>query len=194
MLPSSVKGGGVSSPPFPMRYSGDCIVAGNAEGLHDDLAAAREILGDVPVIAVNGASREVKAIALFSKHPDRYIEMRWISHQRRLFGDGFTVHAPGRGSKMPWVNYWWPDAEGRGGSAWGARKLACLIGFDRVVLCGCPLEPGPYCGGHNLGGFMHRTDVCDNLFDGIKAETDWHGGAHSMSGRTKELLGLPDDG
>ena len=75
-------------------------------------------------------------------------------------------------------------------SSW-LRKVASLVGFDSVVLCGCPLSLGPYVGNHNLGGLMHRVDVVDNLFGQIEADTAWHEGVYSCSGRTKELLGEP---
>lgn len=185
-------GGREILPPF--FFSGPCIVAGNAWCLHDDLAAAREIIGDVPVIAVNGASREVKAIALYSVHPQRFIEhgFEWIRHQRRLFGEGFTVHSsnkPKHGD-LPYVEYWW-HIPGGGGSAWGARKVARLIGFDTVVLCGCPLLPGNYTG-YRPGMLMTKAEVTDQYAAEIASDTDWHEGAYSMSGKTREILGVFD--
>jgi len=168
------KGGGNTSP--------CCIVAGNAACLHDDLKKA----GDYPIIAVNGAAREVKAIALFSQHPERFISLRWI-HWQKKFGHEFTVNSVGSGD-LPYIDHWWDIPLG-GGSAWLARKFAVSIGFDRIILCGCPMEPGPYVGNHNLGGFMHRKEVVDDLFQQIKSDTQWHEGCTSMSGATKRLLG-----
>lgn len=182
-------GGGAVSPPF--SFSGVCIVAGNAWCLHEDLAEARKILGDVPVIAVNGASREVKSIALYSCHPHRFVEKgsEWIRHQRRLFGEGFTVHSSNKTKHgdLPYVQYWW-HIPGGGGSAWGARKVAKLMGFNTVVLCGCPLLPGNYTGGR-LGMNMTKAEVTEQYASEIASDTDWHKGAYSMSGRTREILG-----
>ena len=89
------RAGGVSSPAFSLRFSGPVIVAGNAWCLHDDISEARKTWPDAPVIACNGAAREVKAIALYSRHPERFTEhpYDWIGRQRRKFGDGFTVHS-----------------------------------------------------------------------------------------------------
>ena len=173
---------------YPHRHSGACIVAGFAECLHEDLEKAKALVGEVPVIAVNDASSAIKALILFSQHPECFQTKRWIEKQRR-FGNDFTVHARGEGS-VPWVDYWWPT-KGGGGSSWHARKVAAFIGFDKVILCGCPLDLGPYVGGHNIGGFMHRPDVVDDLFDYVKNDKDWHTGAYSMSGRTRTLLGEP---
>jgi len=166
-------------------------VAGAAWCLHEDLHLARALVGDVPVIAVNAAAREVRAFALFTQHTERFTQRghEWIRHQRRLFGGGFTVHAPGKGTE-PHVDHWWPDARGGGGSAWGARKVAWLMGFDPVILCGCPLDPGPYAG-HRPGMFMTRANVIEDLRRGIEAEPHWHQGACSMSGWTCKVLGSP---
>ncbi len=170
------------------KQSGTCIVAGFAECLHNDLLKAKALVGEVPVIAVNGASSAVKALILFSQHPECFQSKRWIDKQR-VFGNDFTVHARGEGS-LPCVDYWW-QTRGGGGSAWHARKVASLIGFTKVIFCGCPLDVGTYVGGHNIGGFMHRKDVVDELFIQFCDDKEWHEGAYSMSGRTKEVLGSP---
>lgn len=91
---------------------------------------------------------------------------------------------------MPWVNHWWPDARGGGGSAWGARKLAWLMGFDPVILVGCPLSPGNYAG-HKPGNLMNDPKIVGQYASEIASDTDWHDGAHSMSGATMTILGAP---
>lgn len=167
-------------------------MAGNAFSLDDDLARARKLYPDAPVIAVNGAAREVRALALFSFHPERFAlsGYDWIRRQRRRFGPGFTVHGSKFAAGCPHVEHWWEDARGQGGSAWGARKLAWLIGFEPVVLVGCPLAPGNYAG-HRPGMLMAKPDVCERYASEIAADADWRGGAYSMSGATREILGEP---
>ncbi len=167
-------------------------MAGSALCLHDDLARAWKIYPGAPVIAVNGAAREVKAFALFSYHPQRFIErgFEWIRHQRRLFGPDFTVHGSKMLPNMPFVQYWWKGARGNGSSAWGARKLASLMGFNKVILCGCPMVAGDYAG-YRLGGLMTQPDVTEQYAREIEADKEWHEDAFSMSGRTGEILGPP---
>lgn len=157
----------------------------------DDIERARGVYPDAPVIAVNGAARLIPANFLVSMHPVRFTGrgFRWIARQQK-FGTDFTVHAPLYEPDMPWVDYWWPDARGGGGSAWAARKVAWLMGFDPVVLCGCPLIAGPYID-HRLYGMMTRENVVDDLCNGILAEPEWHEGVTSMSGWTRELFGEP---
>lgn len=182
----------VSSPPYPFSHSGPCIVAGAAWNLHNDLARAWEDFGlDTPVIAVNGAAREVRALALFSAHPHRFEcgGYEWARHQRRLFGRGFTVHgARDRGHRI--VDFWWGPMPGGGGSAWGARKVAAWMGFNPVLLCGCPLKPGSYAG-YRPSGIMSKEEVTEQYASEIEADSDWHESAYSYSGRTMEILGLP---
>lgn len=171
-------------PSYPFSHQGAVIVAGNAACLFHDLERARAVYPDAPVIAVNGAAREVNAFALYSKHPDRFESLRWAHHQRRKFGDDFSTHASTEGA-----DYCWPGTKGGGGSAWGARKMARFMGFELVILCGCPLVPGPYSDNSNLGGFMHRDDVVADLRAGIAADVDFHDGCVSCSGWTAETLG-----
>lgn len=182
-------GGLLSGPPYPFVHAGTVIVAGNAQCLHDDLRRAFDRFGDAPVIAVNGAAREVKAFALYSKHPERFIANRWADHQKTKFGDDFTLHGGRVALSCTHVDYWWPKCYGGGGSAWDARKVARRMGFDLVVLCGCPMEPGPYVGGHNIGGFMNRKDVVEGFQDEIAADVGWHDGVVSASGWTRKILG-----
>lgn len=184
-------GGGASVPPYLQTHSGPCLVVGNAACLPDDLERARSLFPNAPAIAINDASRELKAFALFSFHPERFIERGWIDRQRRLFGPDFTVHSVNPTDNCPHVHHWWPDAKGSGGSAWGARKVAGFMGFSPVILVGCPLTVGPYTNGSAMGGYMHVPNVVDDLLRGIEREREWHDGCFSMSGRTKDLLGSP---
>lgn len=177
-------------PLYKHKHSGPVFVCGNAACLHDDLERARKLFPTAPVIAVNGASREVKADFLFSYHPHRFIELgsEWIRHQRRLFGNSFTVHGAKFLPDMPWVDFWWNGARGGGGSAWGARKVADLLGFGPVILCGAPLVPMNYTG-HRMGMNMTKPEIVAQYASEIASDTDWHEGAYSMSGKTKDILG-----
>ena len=186
---------GTVSPPYLEKHSGPVLVAGNAWCLHDDLERARDIYPRAPVIGVNGASREIEVFALYSGHPDQFITRSWIANQKRLFHDDFTVHSStldlGLRERCAWVDHWWDGAQGgRGTSAWGARKLAHFMGFDLVILCGAPLVPGPYAG-YRLGGQMAKPKAMQRYCKIVKAETEWHKGALSMSGYTAKILGSP---
>lgn len=179
-------------PPFTTSYSGPALVCGSAENLLDDCKLAWKIYPGAPVIAVNGAAKHIKAIALYSKHPERLIDRRWLDAQRFHFGTNPSVHADIKSATRPsCVEYWWSGLWGGGGSAWDARKLASEMGFSKVILCGCPLEVGPHIGSASFASFMHRDDVVKDLQIGLEKETEWHKGAYSMSGWTRKVLGEP---
>lgn len=189
--------GGASLPPYTCTHSGPVLVCGNAWCLHDDVERARGIYPDAPIIAVNGASGNVKAFALFSLHPQKF--PGWIGLQKDKFGGDFTVHGCATGEKaqrnlriMPFVDHWW-EASAGGTSTWAARKMAHFMGFDLVVLCGMPLEKGGYQGGKLAKLFM-KDEVIAHYRTLIMKDRRWHEGAVSMSGWTREILGGPDAG
>lgn len=191
----STGSGGASAPPFLPIYDGPVLVCGNAYCLRDDHARAREHYPDVPVIAVNGAAGEVQAEFLFTQHPRKF--QRWIAWQRERFGEGFTTHSAGKAhlaskfgvrERMPWVDYWWEGVASGGTSTWGARRLARLLGFDEVILCGMPLSRGGYANGRMARDFQ-RDEVIDHYRQMVLRDTDWHEGVRSMSGWTREIFG-----
>lgn len=177
---------------YPLKHSGPVFICGSAWCLHEDLEQAKKIHPDAPVIAVNDAAFEVKAFALFSYHPQRFIEKpySWIDKQRKKFGNDFTVHGSKFIEDMPFVNYWWEGARGGGTSAWGAMKIAKLMGFENIIFCGCPMSPGNYTG-YRLGKIMARREVIDRYRKEIEDDKDWHEGCCSMSGWTRGIFGEP---
>lgn len=143
-----------------------------------------------PVIAVNGAANEVQAFALFSLHPERFA--KWTIEQRQKFGAGFTTHTGGQRDRRL-ADYVWPGASGAGTSAWAARKMAWMMGFDPVVLVGVPLEPGGYA--HtSFSQFWHDAGRVQFYRDYIERDQEWHDGVYSMSGWTRSRFGEPRKG
>lgn len=184
-------------PAYPARHSGCCLVCGNAWTLADDLERAHELRPGAAMMTVNGAAASASADFLFSLH----FEMlpHWIATQTHRFGRGFTTHGVGsrehrkqvqRRREAPFVDYWWPDAKGAGTSAWSGAKLARLMGFDEIVLCGAPLAPGPHADGSAADDFLRRR-VLEHYRAAVIGDVGWHRGVTSMSGWTKEFFGEP---
>ena len=188
----------VATPPYTEEHEGVVLVCGHAFCFADDLQKAREIYPAAPAIAVNGAAGDVKAFALFTQHPIKL--PKWIKQQQDRFGGGFSTHAAGKhhiATKLGHnprleVQHWWEYVAGRGTSVWAARVMAGLMGFDKIVLVGAPLEVGGYANGE-LSKLMMRDDVMQGYRDYVEQDTFWHDGAISMSGWTKDLLGGPTD-
>lgn len=192
--------GNAAAPPYRRRHSGPVLVCGNAWCLDDDFAAARAIRPDAAVIAVNGASARVKADFLYSYHFMNFRRKGWLARQAENFGLGrFSVHSTAakseaeqalRAHSAPWVDYWWRAARGQGTSAWCAVKLARLLGFDEIILCGAPLAPGPYADGRMARDF-NRPRILERYRAGIAGDQAWHKGVGSMSGWTRDFFGEP---
>lgn len=188
-------GGATSVPPYPFRHSGPVLVCGSAWCLLDDVRAAEDRFPDAAVIAVNGAAGEIKARLLFTLHPAKMPV--WAARQRERFGSGFSTHtaqsrhALDKPRAVPQgAEYVWSFPGGQGTSAWAARRLARILGFSPVVLCGVPLSPGPYMSGLNAKMFG-RAQVLDGYRRFIAQDTSWHGDVFGMSGWPREFFGAP---
>ena len=181
-----------SDPAYPLQHSGCVLVCALGPGLFEDLEQARVLRPNAPIIVVNMAAKRLKGFAIFSMHPDR---MRlFANEQRKRFGDDFTTHT-GKLSynprKHPGVDYWWKGSAGRGTSGWQAARLADLMGFDEIILCGVPLIPGGYADGTPTK-LMHKPKVINFYKPQIERDTDLHHKVRSMSGWTRDLLGAPE--
>ena len=176
-------------PFYPHEHSGPVLVCANAWTFRDDYRRAREKFPRAPVIAVNGAAKEVEAFALFSLHPEKFRDL-WAPEQTQNFGAGFSTHSGGQSRTDRYADYLWPEAGGKGSSSWSARKMAGLMGFAPVILVGAPLSAGGYA--HTtFSQFWHREDRIEFYRDYVARDRDWHDGVHSMSGWTREMFGEP---
>lgn len=195
----TVEGGSGGIRPSHPRYSGTVVVCGFANTLWDDLKKVSEVRPNLPTIAVNEASLHVKAFAIYSFHTEKEKLGRWTEEQRTRFGDNFSVYGSGSDDfyehnrrNYPYVNYWAPASASRGSSGWCARILASMMGFDEVVLCGVPLDHRRYADKKPAWYWQSgRTNAVTVFQKAVKADTVHHAGCYSMSGWTRELLGLP---
>lgn len=185
-----------SIPAYPYKRSGTCLVCGFAPTLFDDLAEARALRPGASVLAVNRAATAIDAFAVFSLHHGPEKLGRWVTVQRETFGP-CEVHGHGlltdldkKRAAYPYVDYWWWEARGTGTSAWAAAKLAKLMGFSEVILCGVLLERAPYADGSFCRDFR-RSNVLKIYRDYIKGDKNWHAGIYAMSGWPERYLGKP---
>lgn len=187
----------LSAPAYPYRKSGTVLVLGFSSHLQDDFARAKALRPDAEIIACNKAAGFTKAFAIFSQHvgPDKLGV--WAKWQREKFGDDFEVHGPGWIQRLdayrqryPYIDYVWPQAKGTGTSPWAAAKMAKMMGFSEIILCGVSLERGGYADGTLARDF--RSDAVLKIYRGyIKKDVDWHAGVKAMSGWPREFFGEP---
>lgn len=108
------------------------------------------------------------------------------------FGPPRHTHSIMEGAKHRWP---WG---GHGTSGLGAVLVGLGLGYDRIVLCGMPLDDGP----HNGEPHWRKTTFASSEASGSKnggKDSHWAkaidlafgGKVKSMSGRTREWLGPP---
>lgn len=196
---------GYAIPAYPHLHLGSVLILGSADCALHDLNRARIHFPNAPVIGINDAAKIARVEHLFSLHCDGLGD--WVQEQIEHFSFRPIVHAAERRkkgeerAKYPAVDYWWAGANTGGTSAWSAVRVARMMGFERMILCGCPLEPTGYC------VTPRRSDDCRSMGDAAAddpmlkryrrriqeyvAEGDGVG-VSSMSGWTRELLGAPN--
>lgn len=165
-------------------------VLGGASGNLDELAALRAMVNVDAVFAVNDAAAEYAGDDLaafvtlhFEKLPT------WLEKRRSL---GLTAPREVIGHEQQplvtrVVDYRWPGMNASGSSGLFAVKVA-LEQYDRVVLCGVPMDAtrGHYFTDqpwHEVNGFFSGWEIAlEFIKDRVR----------SMSGWTAEKLGRPD--
>ena len=163
-------------------------------------------------IAVKFSVAIIHAAIAVTHHAEHASRMKKL--HREIWGDEVYIHMPKKLIKpefMPYIDYIWNELAGVGGtSSWGAARLAKLLGYDEVILCGCPLEmvkdddfyhdPEIFEASIRPGAPPHRGEpyANENAIRGYQRfiESDivlGHGtGIKSMSGWTRKKLGAPN--
>lgn len=122
----------------------------------------------------------------------KFIEARRAEYVKE-FTHAFETHSNHKGAKWHW------PLGGHGTSGLGAVLVGLLLGYDRIVLCGMPLDDGPHNGEPHWRKCRFKTaEVADTKNGGMPhhwktaRDTAFRGRVRSMSGRTREWLGGPD--
>lgn len=119
-----------------------------------------------------------------------WVARRYMRSRRDEYRDEFGAPRCCH-SRTQGTDYVWPW-HGEGTSGLGAICSAIAMGYDRVVLCGMPLDNGPHNGEPpwRLTRFTREVSS-DCVHWGRAIHTLFEGKVKSMSGRTKEWLGAP---
>lgn len=194
------------------------LVVGSAPCLYDDVAAARELFPDAEVMTINEASGAIEdvdhVLAGHTAKAQQFFNYRMskFPHCKR-----FLVHASwARVNEAPIgefsvvTNWWGGDVSSGATSAGKAIRIAKKMGFDRVVLCGCPLDSSGYFNPQDTDAMQREYQhlgKCARVGalkdaqnrsvvryrDAFRqlAQTEWKGWVFSMSGLSQKLLGAP---
>jgi hypothetical protein len=173
-------------------------VMGGADTVHDDYKAFRALWrGSVGIVACNDAIAEFPHIvAGVTLHPENLTT--WVNHResKGYWKAPMYTHKVTRRFNYPeaiLTDYNFPGQGESLTSGIMAAKVAMIdLGYDRVVFCGVPMTDTPH--------FIARPDaptwdIADHYFKRLKQmlRPEYFACMRSMSGRTRELMGAPDE-
>lgn len=195
------------TPEWTAIKRGTLLVVGSAPCLYDDHAAAIKLRPNADTLLINEAGGAIeKAQHLLAGHADK--AALFLAYRREKFpmASPVFVHATWRhGMRMPsCVTHKWSKQMVNGGtSAWKAALIGLAMGYDEIILCGCPLEASGYFNPLETDRFKHD---CARIGTNPKAamyhtyreqfarrakERPEAKHVKSMSGFTRECLGAP---
>lgn len=198
-------GSGASAlPDIAHCYTGGrLVVCGDAAGVWDDLEAfgCRLDIGRGRVakdgwqfMAVNRIGETFPGDIEHWFSNAAHLLKTFAAARRQEYAKEFAVlhfHACQPGAAWVWP---WPA---QGTSLLGGVLTGIGLGYDRIVICGGPLDDGPHNGEPPWRKTIFATSEAAS--EGIKPEKHWaraidlvlKGRVKSMSGRTREWLGHP---
>lgn len=201
-----------SIPQYPFKESGPVLILGSAPCVFDDIKAA---LAKFPKAKKIGCSRIVSAVAvdhIFKIEKPQICGIVRVHTHCHPDAPKPIVHATKGYKHSPCANYYWivENEESKrdgvchtGTSGWAAANAAAAMGFDEVIMCGCPVDGVGYmdakpfikAGGLTPENFNHWKDgsgVVSYYQQNIKRTMGKYDGIiFSMSGFTRDLLGAP---
>lgn len=190
------------------------FVVGSAPCALDDLNAAKALYSDFEIMLVNGACTLVQdAQHMLAGHTSKAPE--FVQARQKAFpGAPIRVHAnwafarkklPQLRAHFPMVTDWWDGGYSSGATSAGKAGLIGLaMGFDPIVLCGCPMDGSGYhadegkvtveSGMQRVGDpKMQDRSTIRRYRDQMAslAMSTFKGKVFSMSGFTRQHLGHP---
>lgn len=163
------------------------IVTGSAENLFVDMAILRENIIKPPECDALCVNRSVLYYPYFfqhwaSLHHDLVRDLQWVKNKCN-----FKTHSNRPG---PGIDRIWPMEAFNGDSGLFAVRVAVRLGYEKIILCGLPLDKRRK---------IYQVKENGNSFDCITnlqlwremARDEFDGKVRSMSGNTREILGEP---
>lgn len=182
------------------RYSDTVLICGSAPCLFDDYDIALKHRPNAEVIAINDAASVIYADFLATLHPEDAPRFRKNSMSDNV------ILISGQLRLIPSeIDYWFSDCNSGGTTAGSAIKMARVMGFQEIILCGCPMNGGDgyFDAKPKINKFgmstrfgnapadcrvvkTHQERLCQEAREGQ------YDNVRSMSGFTRELFGAPD--
>ena len=170
---------------------GRAIVAGNAYPVFDQVRLVLET-GPASVFAVNDTGMYLPNIDHWvTLHSDKMRHWRALRKIDSHLGQNFATHAIIEDVS---VDYAWINMENHFAlSGYFATQIAYLMGFDEIILCGCPGDNSPRYFESSQGradGYCYQDKgVVSQLELDMKRFPEFKKKVRSVSGYTRELFG-----
>jgi hypothetical protein len=179
---------------------------GCATSVKADVAAARVLRPGAVLLGAKYAVVLYQEIEhVWTQHIEQAADIRARAGRRVFIHSRSRIHQRRRLPGLPekGVDYVWPTLEWvNGGSGFAAALWARHgMGFDEVILCGVPLDPGGYA--PEIAAFKAMRGDGGKSFVDTRALARWRdvvaafvangraAGITSMSGWTRGVLGMP---
>ncbi len=158
--------------------SGICVIVGTARCVWDDYSTVCGTPLNFDILCLNDMIMHFPDAYQHAFSNDDDLLSRWLYARRDQLR---SVHPhPQRHSLRNWP---WP---GHGTSALGAVYTGLALGYDHVILAGCPLDgtghyfdPPWVTSNHDKENIAHWQTARDKVFEGRVS---------SLSGRTRDIL------
>lgn len=174
------------------------IIAGNAATVFDDVHAASLRLQSPAILAVNDIGMYLPRVDHWvSLHTTKLAYWHAIRQDRSTMAPGnlgYQIHAPAEAS---WVTAPWLGLTPLFSlSGYFAMQLAWLMGYNPIVLCGCPGDRTPrFFDAQSRADFDYQTDgVVQQLQEEMTRVPELKKIVRSQSGWTKAFFGSLDGG
>ena len=121
------------------RLPGEALICGSSPSLLEDFKLAHQCMPEAVVVAVNESASVVDADFLITQHPEKAERFRQLSKNPEV-----VVHTgkPRERASQRGIDVYWPDGVTLATSGGSAIKIALEMGFERIVLCGMPMNGG----------------------------------------------------
>jgi len=190
------------------KYSGQVIITGSAECLWEDYLKAIELTENEDLICVN-----LSAICFYHRHINHLVSLhhkkvknfyqaamiqrtereeypaRYKSRPHQLKFKKIITHSTHANSSIDLV---WDIPNPGGTSGLFATHIAIKLGYDKIILCGIPVNNSRrFYDSPNKSFKYESISVQEPWRVACRSTNNFDGKVKSMSGKTKELLGEP---
>lgn len=187
-------GGGNVAPLLGIETGKTAVIVGSGRGGFDDLGRVLLVHPGAVVFAVNDAGMYLPGFSHWvTLHSEKMAAWASVRECDASLDQRFSTHSVTQGNRVEWV---WAGLDPYFGlSGYFAMQIAYLMGFDQIILCGCPGDGTPRFFESSVGrpdayayndkNIMYQFHNEMNRVPALKAKVK------SMNGWTRHFFGSP---